>query len=403
MLLDESGGVLVNDPVIDPETGEPKEYELDESQANVRPGILQRGQEFYRSQVARDRTTQALAKTQAAKKTLGAASGIAEKAGFARTASFFAAFGPEIIAGILILVAIITSVLAIAFVICSYQGCNGKNAGDAKSQPATNVQDALDLKTAKCLDKAAKVDKDGNGPLPPECIEPIKAWSQIAIDMATRMLPKVPKPESAEGQAATKILNELLAAAKEANGITTSTTVKTAQEQRKRLEDAWAAANANAIIQKLSGISENMKKVIAYIQQNNPKQQFDWDCYETDNTILQKTFNVNHATAFAGPELPGYDTSGAPTSEAIEATKNALRKGGIPIWFIRGSYSGQHYIIILNIDESNNIFYYDPAGGGTHNDPSTWAGTGNNKFFFGSPLPPFKSGNKAMRGYVFQP
>lgn len=325
---------------------------------------------------------------------------------------------PGLLALFLVLLAF-GAILAVGFGIIGYSGDNGRNPQEKAA--VGNKQDSLDVKTIQCLDKASKIDAKGAGKLPPECIKPIQDWSQISIKMVNAMLSKVPK--TPEGERATKLLNELLAAANEAHGVTAQTTLKQARELRKKLEDALAAANENAIIQKLIGISDNMKKVINYIKKYNPKQLGSFDCYETDNEILQGTFlggatprptlkdgskstraviNANFAKAQVGSELPGFDTSGAPTEEAIDATKKALRNGGIPIWLIRGSYSGEHWIIILNIDESNNIYYYDPAGGGTHNDPSTWAGTGEWKYFFGSPNKADRK-NAPTRGYVFQP
>lgn len=325
-------------------------------------------------------------------------------AGAKRAATFLRAFAPEIILGLLLLLSVIATLVSLYLILCTDQACNG-TAPIIASQPFSNKQDSLELKTAVCLDKAAKTDTTGDGPLPKECLEPIKGWSQLTITTTTTLRRNVPNPDSDEGKKAIQLLDDILAAAKEANGVTAATTVKTAQAQRKKLEDTLAAAKTNAIINKLSNISAHAQVIIDYVKNQGPavcKQSTGTNCGDTADGIVRANFaDISQSDFFA---LGGL-VDGPPTDKNIQDVQEQLAKGNIPIWQVRGNgknpTSGKHFIVVLGIDANKNITYFDPASGSIETNPYNYQSTAGWGDYFGTPTLDRIGGNKHIRGYYW--
>lgn len=374
-----------------------------EKEDDAQPGLLRGIGRYYRRQSS---ATQAVAKTQAAQKALGVAGGAASKLGFARTASFIATFGPEIIAGLLVLLAIFVTVISLTFVICSYQGCNGKYPGDTVSDPINNKQDSLELKTIQCLAEASKNNSNGDGPLPAKCLEPIQGWSQQIIESTQSMINKLPTNPTAAEVKAKELLNKLLAAANAAHGVTTATTVKQARELRQKLADAITAANADPVILKLRGVSLNAQRIIDYVVSKGSAattQPTGSACRRTVDAVMRANFQGQSVWRSAGAKgLGGIVSTVEPTKGELDQVRAVLANGDLPVWQVHGDASGKHFIIILNVDSSNQITFFDPNGGVILTKPSSWPGPqGNYKFFFGSPFNNDLGTNSAERGYIF--
>ncbi len=344
------------------------------------PGAARRAFDAFSAQARRSTATKAVQGSRAGSAVASGTRAAATRLGEATVGRLaVAGFLPEIIAGLLILLAIGVTVISIGFILCVSNGCQGKQAFDPAIDPARNKQDALSVQTIACLNKAAQIGDKGDGPLPGECEKPIKAWADQVVTEATALKGKVDSKETA----AIKILDDLLTAANKAKGVTTAMKVKEARVIADELSRQYQLAVNNAVIAKARGFSAGAQKIVTYLAAHPDRQTGSKDCLDTDKRVMANAFGVGSAPP--GATLGGTH-DGAPSAADLDGSRKVLADGGIPVWLIRGEASGEHWIIVLNIDTANNITYYDPNGGGIHTHESTWGGpAGKWQYFFGNP------------------
>ncbi len=377
------------EPVPDDEPAQPgaarKAFDAFSSQARQSPTV--------RSVLRSPRATGAVTKgvTQA-----GAALGEQTAARLA-----IAGFLPEIIAGLLALLAIGIAFFAIFGAIAAFSCLNGTCAGDVKLDPAKSQADSLELQTVKCLQEAAKSNGgDGsNDKLSADCIKPIQGWGKELVAKATAIKAKISDKDKG-GPEAIKILDKLVEDGNKAVDITAGMALKQAREIADELSTQYKLATQNELIAKNLGFSANAQKLVDYIRQQGPavcKQSDPTGCSRKVSAVLEAVFPGRDVRA--GASLPITNQSGPPNAGELEDVKNALAAGNVPIWLIRGNGSGNHWIIPLNVDEANMITYFDPADGEIHTDPSDRSSV--HSWYFGTPTK--FVGNRPERGYIFVP
>jgi hypothetical protein len=317
-----------------------------------------------------------------------------------------------IIPTIVIIISVIVFALAIALFIKGWQGAWGSKPGDLQSAPFTNQQDALNLKDVDCLNKAIALDKDGNGKLDAACVQPITSRATIIINSATSIKGKIADTEK-DAAAAKKILDDLITAANKAKGVTAGMDLKTVRQIRNDITTQYNLAITNALISKYRGVSANAQKIIDYVQtqpegtckQTDPNRSHTNNCYYTNEDILFANF---HGT-LTRESLGGGTNTEAPTDNELQQTRDVITRGDLPVWLIWGDNGGNHWIMILNIDNDKNITFFEPVSGSIKSKPSTWTGDNAHSalggtvtwtYFFGSPSFHMR-GNETERGLIY--
>lgn len=109
---------------------------------------------------------------------------------------------------------------------------------------------------------------------------------------------------------------------------------------------------------------ENIKKLIQKAEEMGKtwKQLGSTDCLIADRNLIKLTF-TNPGQEISMDQPPDCDIMQPPTEQDLITTSNLLQQGSIPIWYINGTNSGGHWIIIVDIDSNKNIHYLDPAIG----------------------------------------
>jgi len=112
------------------------------------------------------------------------------------------------------------------------------------------------------------------------------------------------------------------------------------------------------------------------------KQTDPGGCYKTDKDFLEK-----HGYYKAGDLDQSYaDRTLPPSDQDLQQASDLLKEGKIPVWQINGEFSGQHWVILLDIDSNKNITYLDPVFGQVCTKPydaKSYVDDGGNVAFFG--------------------
>lgn len=338
---------------------------------------------------------------------------VAKEAAVAFGTRIAAVLASPALPGLLVLLLILMTlgaILMVGFAICVSNGCMGTRAFDANFDPATSALDRNHLADIQCLDAESKQPAknpksqgkpatDEDEPLTAECVKAIQNWTAYLKKNNEALKTKL--TSTAEDQEAIKLLDEVLAANTAAAAVTTQTTKKQARTLRAELLEKLKKANENERIKKLSAFSKNAQKIVDYVTEQGAAfctQKDPTGCSRQASAILEAAFPGRNVRA--GPRL-GDRISGAPDTADLQKARNALSNGSIPLWLIRGNGSGQHWIIVLRVDDLNNVTYFDPADGEIHTDPSDVSSI--HTYFFGSPTNDALRGNQDERGYIFTP
>lgn len=107
---------------------------------------------------------------------------------------------------------------------------------------------------------------------------------------------------------------------------------------------------------------QKIQNLLNYAKNNNWGQG-------NDSTGCWKATDKLYRNALGNPniddDLDIINYEGIPTQQDLTTLRDHLNKDHIVYWYVRGEYSGQHWIIITNIDSNNNITYLDPIGAGS--------------------------------------
>lgn len=123
-------------------------------------------------------------------------------------------------------------------------------------------------------------------------------------------------------------------------------------------------------------------------------------CEDADTYILNYTLGPeNSAWSYHPYNYPLGASNTLPSPELLNIWHNSLDNGNIVFAHVLGGGSGQHWILILGIDENNNITSFDPADGLIHTDPLTYQNRPG-WYYFGSPI---NGVNDGWGGYVTVP
>jgi hypothetical protein len=120
-------------------------------------------------------------------------------------------------------------------------------------------------------------------------------------------------------------------------------------------QDSTFSPNANT--------SSNVRKLLDKANSTHWGQDGDGSgCWRADRALVTSTFPGAAQNNLDGGKQSYVDRTLPPTNRDLNEASKLLSEGKIPVWEINGEYSGQHWIIITDIDANKNITFLDPNG-----------------------------------------
>ncbi len=159
------------------------------------------------------------------------------------------------------------------------------------------------------------------------------------------------------------------------------------KKYKKCLQSGGGTAGTN------TNIGNRIKKIIDYAKSHQWGQDGDGTgCFRACDGLYKSV--LGNPTTDADLNTVAHE--GIPSDSDLNTLRDHLNKDHIVYWYVRGEYSGQHWIIITSIDDKNNITYLDPVGNGSMvTRPYNYKPSGKNWYYF-SRTP--KSPNSYLRG-----
>lgn len=177
---------------------------------------------------------------------------------------------------------------------------------------------------------------------------------------------------------------------------------KTAYEKYKGCQEADTLAGN-------TGLSATAQKLVNYVRAHpNESNQFlngegRCGCARTVIRVLEDAFPGSKGGE--GGWISTGQVGKAPTDQEMKDAQDILSTGKLPVWHIRGSGSGQHWIVLVQIN-GNEITFFDPAQGAivteSRNLKSTAVGYPG-EFYFGITEQEGGDDSDLKRGYTFSP
>jgi hypothetical protein len=123
-------------------------------------------------------------------------------------------------------------------------------------------------------------------------------------------------------------------------------------------QDSTFTPNANT--------SNNIKKVLDKARTSTWGQDGDLGgCLRANQQLIWGIFPHAVESNLDGGKQSYVDRTLPPTDRDLTEASNLIAEGKVPVWYINGEYSGQHWVTIIDIDANKNITFLDSVGSGS--------------------------------------